>query len=104
MPPNLWGLSVQSSEIEKRITEKDIAVTTTFALIRDLPAQVTDLDTMLTVSELKYVNPGIAEGTVITDRALGWLPDVNRYRLAVGLTDEQKRQEVEYFHNYAAAM
>ncbi len=94
----------RSDKIAERLKNKNIHVTSTLALIDSLPEQVTDLDSLLSASQLQYVNPGISEGTSLADRALGWLPDVNRYRFQDEWDNDRRKQEVEYFKNYSAAL
>lgn len=94
----------RSDEIAERLKDKNIHVTSTLALIDSLPEQVTDLDSLLSASQLQYVNPGISEGTILADRALGWLPEVNRYRFRDEWDDARRKEEVEYFQNYSAAL
>ena len=90
-------------DISIKLLENNIHVTSTVALIEGLSEQVVDVDQMLSSNKIEYVNPGILEGTEMADRALGWLPNVNRYRLEKEISSAQRDGEIKYFSDYANA-
>ncbi len=96
-------LQEKADQLAKKISENKIAVVSTLLLMERLPYQKFNLDSILTAVDLEYVNPGILEGTVMTSRALGWLPEVNLYRLNDGLSEEDIRGEKKYWNNYVTA-
>jgi len=77
--------------------------TTTLELIDSFQRQKSDLQTELGAAKLVYENPGIAEGTVITSRGMGWLPDVNIYRWPDQWNDDRKARSRLYWQTYAEA-
>ncbi len=91
----------RSDEVAVQLKATDKTVTTTLALVESFPKQKSDLDTVLTSAALKYANPGITEGTIITSRGLGWLPEVNLYRWNEGRSDDSKRRSLRYWETYA---
>lgn len=90
----------KSDQIANKIKENEIAVVSTLLLMESLPCQKFNLDSILSETKLEYVNPGILEGTVMTSRALGWLPKVNLYRLNDGLSKNEIKEEKEYWEKY----
>ena len=93
----------RSGDVSARMIEQGISVTSTLALVDSFQRQKTDLHGELDAAELVYENPGIAEGTVITSRGMGWLPEVNIYRWPEGLTDDRKARSRVYWQAYADA-
>lgn len=73
----LTYVNARSADIARSIRANDIYVTSTLAIIQSFAPQKTELAKTLGEKKLDYVNPGVAEG-----QAMGWLPDVNRYRIA----------------------
>ena len=90
----------RSEEVANNLIEKDISVTSTMTLIDSLHEQKSNLDTVLRAAPLKYENPGISEGTIITSRGMGWLPDVNIYRWPEGWDEERRAESKVYWQTY----
>ena len=72
-------------------------------LVDSFQRQKLDLHTELDAAELAYENPGIAEGTVITSRGMGWMPEVNIYRWPDQWDDDRKARSRIYWQAYAEA-
>ena len=79
----------RSNEIANNLLKHKITVVSTLGLTESFLRQKFDLDKLLKTVQLSYVNPGITEGTILTSRALGWLPKVNLYRLPKNLNPEE---------------
>ena len=89
----------RSAEVAKNVRDKDIAVTTTLAIIDSFAPQITDLEPTLRSVELAYVNPGVAEGL-----AMGWLPGTNRYGIPESYKTEGWEERYQtYWTTYAEA-
>ncbi|MCL2912801.1 amidohydrolase family protein [Shewanella corallii] len=99
----LTWLRGRSPQVAEQLLERNKSVTTTLAIIDSFHPQKSDLASELKRVELKYVNPGIAEGVIITSQGMGWLPDVNIYRLYEGMTPERREEVLEYWQAYAEA-
>lgn len=93
----------RSGDVADKLIEDGIVVTSTLALIDSFPKQKADLTGVLRSAELPYANPGITEGTVITARGMGWLPEVNIYRLPENWDAERRRDSLVYWNAYAEA-
>ena len=93
----------RSDEVADRLIEKDISVTSTLSLIDSFHKQKSDLAKVLGSTELKYANPGITEGTVITSQAIGWLPEVNIYRWPDDWDEERREKSRTYWQTYSQA-
>ncbi|MFK8013267.1 MAG: amidohydrolase family protein [Marinicellaceae bacterium] len=93
----------RSDEIVKQLLKHDVAVQTTLTLMQDFAPIREDLDAVLSGVQLPYVNPGIAESTHPSIRAMGWLPEVNIYRLPDDYPDELKAGNQMYWETYAEA-
>jgi hypothetical protein len=94
----------RSDSIANYLIANNIAVTSTLWGMNSLYRQKTDLESVLSEIELKYVNPGIIEGHMFTPQGgLGWLPDVNRVRFPAGLTEEEQKGRGDYWLIYAEA-
>ncbi|WP_462248418.1 amidohydrolase family protein [Ekhidna sp.] len=90
-------------QIARELKKSNISVTTTLRLMeRILSAKISVKETLKDV-EVEYANPGLMEGTVMTSRALGWLPDVNTYRRSTDLTEDQKRNSDAFWNTYVKA-
>ncbi|HBN93252.1 MAG TPA: amidohydrolase, partial [Hyphomonas sp.] len=93
----------RSEDVADQMIAHDISVTSTLELIDSFQRQKSDLQTELGAAKLVYENPGIAEGTVITSRGMGWLPDVNIYRWPDQWDDDRKARSRLYWQTYAEA-
>ncbi|WP_141521530.1 amidohydrolase family protein [Novosphingobium sp. PC22D] len=93
----------RSGDVAERLRNEGIAVTSTLALIDSFPRQKENLDRVLRAAPLEYANPGITEGTVITSRGMGWLPNVNIYRMPEEWDEARRRKSLAYWNAYAAA-
>lgn len=80
----------RSKEIAPELINNDISVTTTLWLTKTFIRQKFELQKVLEEVELVYENPGISEWDEMIPQGLGWLPEVNRYKLAENLSDEDK--------------
>lgn len=89
----------RSDEVARNVKDKEIVVTSTLAIVDSFANQKTDLDETLKSVELEYVNPGVASG-----QAMGWLPDMNRYRVPEAYrTGDWKQRYGLYWKAYAEA-
>ncbi len=94
----------RSGAVADRLKEKGMVVTSTLALTDSFPMQKVKLHDLLRSADLEYANPGITEGTVITSRGMGWLPDVNIYRFGDDWDEERRRESLVYWTAYAEAI
>ncbi|PHR60339.1 MAG: amidohydrolase [Robiginitomaculum sp.] len=93
----------RSDDVADRLLQEKKSVTSTLWLIDSFSRQKTNLGEVLRISELSYANPGITEGTVITSRGMGWLPDVNIYRWPDNLEEARRQRSIVYWKTYAEA-
>ena len=93
----------RSDDVADQLKQKNISVASTLSLIDSLHKQKSNLDEVLNASELEYENPGISEGTVITSRGMGWLPDVNIYKWPADWGKERRAKSLIYWKTYSAA-
>ena len=93
----------RSEEIAEKLVKNNISVVSTLWLMESFAIQKADLNSKLNEVELAYANPGITEGTVLTSRALGWLEEVNTYRLSGEYTSKQLKSNRIYWDTYAEA-
>lgn len=93
----------RSDEIASQLIKHDMTVQTTLALVEGFPPIKADIHEVLSDVELSYVNPGIAESTHPSIRAMGWLPDVNIYRLPDDYPEERRAGNQLYWKTYAEA-
>jgi len=80
----------RSKEIAPELIRNDISVTTTLWLTKTFVRQKFELQNVLKEVELEYENPGISEWDEMIPQGLGWLPEVNRYKLSANLSAEDK--------------
>ncbi len=93
----------RSDDVAERLLQNKKYVTSTLMLIDSFPEQKIDLHKVLRESELQYANPGITEGTIITSRGIGWLPDVNIYRWPNEWDETKRHKSVVYWNAYSKA-
>lgn len=93
----------RSQELAGDLKTQDISVTTTLWLTQSFVRQKFALDTVLSEVALAYENPGISEWDKNIPQGLGWLPAVNRYKLAADLTEEELAWRKIFWHTYGEA-
>ena len=93
----------RSEAIAKQLVKHDMAVVSTLDLMQSLVTQKHAIDQALTDAELQYVNPGISESTMPSIRVMGWLPEVNIYRLSHDYPEERLAGNRLYWQAYAQA-
>ena len=93
----------RSKEIVTNLIANDISITTTLWLTESFVRQKFELDQVLGEVELEYENPGISEWNKRIPQGLGWLPEVNRYKMADNLTAEEKEGRKIFWTVYAQA-
>ncbi len=93
----------RSKEIAPELIANDISVTTTLWLTESFIRQKFELDDVLKEVALVYENPGISEWDEMIPQGLGWLPDVNRYKLPESLSKEELEWQKIFWKTYAQA-
>jgi hypothetical protein len=93
----------RSEDISNKLVTNKIAVVSTLWLSESFAQQKRDLNAQLQQVQFPYVNPGIAELSPITSRAMGWLPGANLYRLPENISPEKKNRYLVYWQTYAKA-
>ena len=93
----------RSDDVAEQLKNNNMAVVSTLWLMESFARQKQDIHSTLSNVELAYVNPGIAESTHPSVRVMGWLPEVNIYRLPENLSAERKRSNKIYWDTYAEA-
>lgn len=86
-----------------QLIKHDVAVVSTLDLMSRIGQQKADVAETLKTVELAYVNPGISESTFPSTRVMGWLPDVNIYRLPEDYPENRKAGNQTYWKAYAQA-
>ena len=99
----LQYVTERSEAISERLIAENISVTTTVWLTQSFIEQQRDIQQVLRDVELAYVNPGISEWNPFIPGGLGWLPEVNRYKIPDDLSPEQREGRLAYFDEYAKA-
>ncbi|MEL7118207.1 MAG: amidohydrolase family protein [Bacteroidota bacterium] len=93
----------RGEEIAQKLVASNISVTTTLWLMESFARQRKDIEAELASVQLKYANPGLLEGSFIAKGALGWLPNVNRYKPSSKLSEEEFFNDQAYWKTYAKA-
>ena len=93
----------RSADVVSKLVENDIAVVSTLWLMESFANQKADIHSSLESVELAYVNPGISESTLPSIRVMGWLPEVNIYRLPDDYPQDQLAANRVYWETYAKA-
>ncbi len=93
----------RSDELAQNLIKNNITVTSTLWLTESFEKQKFDLKQILKNVELVYQNPGISEWSTYIPGGLGWLPEVNRYKLRDGLTPEELNSEKKFWSTYGQA-
>ncbi len=99
----LQFVAQRSDEIVDHLLAQDMAVITTLALMAHFPTQKSNAAKALQSVELAYVNPGISEATYPSIRTMGWLPEVNIYRLPDDFPPQSVAGNFIYWQTYAQA-
>jgi len=95
--------AIRTEEIIPLLIENDISVTTTLWLTKSFVRQKFELEEVLEEVKLPYVNPGISEWDKMIPQGLGWLPEVNRYKLNDNLSDEERAWSKVFWTTYGDA-
>jgi len=93
----------RSYKISDNLLKKDIVITSTIRLSENLVRHMFDIEALFKEVKFSYANPGLVEGTILTSRALGWLPEINQYRLSANFTAEELEKIKNYWTTYAEA-
>ncbi len=93
----------RTKEIIPELIKKDISVTTTLWLTQSFVRQKFELDNVLKEVSLVYENPGISEWDEMIPEGLGWLPQVNRYKMPENLDEEEEEWQKIFWTTYAEA-
>ena len=91
------------NEIAQDLIDNNISVGTTLWLTQSFVKQKFELDNVLKSVALEYENPGISEWDKKIPGGLGWLPEVNRYRIHDNLNAEQAAGHKKWWETYAKA-
>jgi len=78
-----------------------VAVTSTLFLVESLVEQKFDLAEVLEKASIQYVNPGVLEGSPVSD--LGWMPGDNRYQIPPDTDPDDLPLIKQSWQAYAAA-
>lgn len=93
----------RSKELVPKLIENNISVTTTLWLTQSFVRQKNELEKVLKEVELVYENPGISEWDERIPEGLGWLPEVNRYKLPENLSPEEQVWQKIFWDTYGHA-
>lgn len=93
----------RTKEIVPELRANNISVTTTLWLVESFVNQKFELDEVLRKVQLEYVNPGISEWDEMIPQGLGWLPNVNRYKMPTNLNKEELEYQKIFWTTYAEA-
>lgn len=93
----------RSPTVVQDLLDNNIAVTSTLWLVESFVRQKFELDQVLREVELAYENPGISEWATYIPGGLGWLPEVNRYKVSGDPTEEELDERRKYWSAYAKA-
>lgn len=93
----------RTKEIVPELISNNISVTTTLWLTETFVRQKFELQNILKEVELEYENPGISEWDEMIPQGLGWLPEVNRYKLNENLSPEDKTWLKIFWTTYGQA-
>ncbi|WP_350290178.1 amidohydrolase family protein [uncultured Croceitalea sp.] len=96
-------LKIRVDEVAKNLKKNNITVTSTLWLAQSFETQKFELDAILNQVELQYQNPGISEWSKHIPGGIGWLPEVNRYKITEELNEEELILERNYWYTYGLA-
>ncbi|WP_299437131.1 amidohydrolase family protein [uncultured Aquimarina sp.] len=88
-------------DLANNLIQNDIAITSTLWLTESFAKQPFDIHQVLKDVELEYENPGISEWVNYVPQGLGWLPEVNRYKLPENQTADERKRSKKYWETYA---
>lgn len=91
------------SALADNLVKNDIAVSSTLWLTESFVRQKFELEQALKEVKLEYQNPGISEWVSFIPGGLGWLPEVNRYKLNENLSEERLVSHKKYWKTYGKA-
>lgn len=91
----------RSDELTSDLIKNEIVLSSTLWLNESFARQPFEIEQVLKEVQLEYENPGISEGLSYIPQALGWLPEVNRYKLQEGLTAEEQKEYEKFWGAYA---
>ncbi|MDV6314908.1 amidohydrolase family protein [Idiomarina sp. HP20-50] len=93
----------RSPEIMNRLKENGMAIVSTLALVESIPEQKMSVESALNHVQSDYVNRGIAEALHPSIKVMGWLPEVNIYRLPADYPENLIQGNQRYWKAYAKA-
>ncbi len=93
----------RSKALADNLIKNDITVTSTLWLTESFVRQKFELEQILSEVELAYQNPGISEWVSYIPQGLGWLPEVNRYKMHDDLADVKLKSHKKYWDTYGKA-
>ena len=96
-------VKTRSEDLAKQLIDHDITVTSSLWLTESFVKQKFELEEVLKEVELEYQNPGISEWVSFIPGGLGWLPEVNRYKMNEGLSQEKLAGNKKYWETYGKA-
>ncbi len=96
-------LEAAAEELADNLLMNDITVTSTLWLTQSFQLQKFDLDNLLKQIQLEYQNPGISEWSTYISGGIGWLPEVNRYKISKKLNENEIKKEKKYWYTYGLA-
>jgi len=96
----LTYLRKNADDIAIKIKEKNIVVSSTLWVLEGAAKQDLDLTNFLKTIKLEYMNPGIVEGSRLSQ---GWLPGNNRYENPNNTSPEGEKRAQKFWKTYLEA-
>lgn len=93
----------RSDALADNLIKNDVTLNSTLWLTESFAKQPFDIEQVLKEVELEYENPGISEGVSYIPQALGWLPEVNRYKLPENLSPDKIKEYQKFWGTYSKA-
>ena len=93
----------RSKEVAPMFIENSVSVTTTVWLTQSFVRQKFELEKVLKEIALEYENPGISEWDEMIPQGLGWLPEVNRYKLPENMSANEREWQKIFWNTYGQA-
>ncbi|TMM56800.1 amidohydrolase [Maribacter algarum] len=94
-------VQLRITELTRKLVENQILLSSTLWLNESFARQPFEIKQILKEVELEYENPGISEGVSYIPQAIGWLPEINRYKLPEGLSEEKQKGYKKFWNAYA---